>query len=258
MSTYSHFELVSIEDTKKFTFNRENRAFNHAHLEKIKKQMMSSFDVIPPITVNTVTNNIIDGQHRLKAYQSLVSDGKLGPETKLKVMFVNIPVDDEKRSIVDANTNSKNWILDDYILSYTKAGLTNYMRLNEWCLKHILTSEDGKSKFRYGAAIITGKRSQNELKNGTFSFTDEDIKRADIIHAEMLEIAELFEMNWKGNWIEALAVSWSSARGMHDFRTWMRELKLKKKKFMGLPKVNSRDWDNIFSQIHLAIDKKAA
>jgi hypothetical protein len=36
----------------------------------------------------------------------------------------------------------------------------------------------------------------------------------------------------------------------------MAEFKLKKQYFQRLPKDNSSDWENIFAQAHLAIDKK--
>ena len=255
MGKFITFNIVSYDDTLKFGKNQENRAYNHAHLEKIKKQCISSMDTMPPITINVVTNHVIDGQHRLKAYQDLIKEGTIDPETRIKIMLVEIPVEDEKQAIIDANTNSKNWSLDDYIASYVKAGIVSYERLNEWCKTHPLACEGGKSKFRYGAAIIKGKRCQ-ELKTGEFSFTEDEIKRADEVHAEMLEIVELFDLKGKGQWIESLATSWVAVRNQHDFHSWMKELKAKKQRFLKLPKDNSKDWDSIFGQAHLAIDKK--
>lgn len=256
MSKFIKFELVPYKGTLEFGKNQENRAYNHAHLSKIQKQCLTSMETMPPITINVITNHIVDGQHRLKAYQTLVENGQIDSEAKLKVMFVEIPVDDEKKAIIDANTNSKNWSLDDYILSYAKAGIISYVKLDEWCRNHSLSSDNGKSKFRYGSAIITGRRCSSELKNGEFSFTEEEMQRADEVHAEMLEIVELFGLKGKGPWIESLANSWISVRNQHDFRTWIKELKSKKSRFLKLPKDNSREWDNIFAQAHLAIDKK--
>ena len=212
---------------------------------------------MPPITINVVTNNIIDGQHRLKSYQTLIEGNEIDKDSKIKVMFVEIPVEEEKQAIINANTNSKNWSLDDYIASYAKAGIVSYVKLDEWCRAHPLSNDNGKSKFRYGAAIITGKRCSSELKNGEFSFTEDEINRADEVHAEMLEIVELFNMKGKGQWIESLAVSWIDVRTQHEFRVWIKELKSKKQRFLKLPKDNSSDWDSIFAQAHLAIDKKS-
>lgn len=72
----------------------------------------------------------------------------------------------------------------------------------------------------------------------------------------MLEIVELFDLKGKGQWIESLATSWVAVRNQHDFHSWMKELKAKKQRFLKLPKDNSKDWDSIFGQAHLAIDKK--
>lgn len=256
MGKFIKFDLVSYNETLVFGTNQQNRAYNNAHLEKIKKQCIKSLETIPPITINVITNNIVDGQHRLKAFQTLFENKQISNDSKIKVMFVEIPINEEKQEIIDANTNSKNWSLDDYIASYVKAGVVSYIKLNEWCKHHSLSNENGKSKFRYGAAIITGKRCSNELKHGEFSFNENEYKRADEVHAEMLEIVELFGMNGKGSWVESLAISWIEVRKQHDFRLWMKELKNKKQRLLKLPKDNSRDWDNIFAQIHLAIDKK--
>lgn len=250
------FDIVPYENTLVFGKNQENRQENPAHLAKIKNQLLSSMDVIPPITVNVVTNNVIDGQHRFKAYKELIENGKIDRNTKLKVMYVDIPIDEEKKAIVDANTHSKNWSLDDYVNSYVRAGIISYQKLDDWCRKHPLASENGKPKYRYGSAIITGKRCQNELKSGTFSFSESQLSIADDIHAEMLEIVELFGLKGKGPWIESLAVSWTEVRNQHKFRTWMSEFKKKKGKLLKMPKDNQYEWDSIFSIVHLAIDKK--
>ena len=258
MTKFIKFELVPYSGTRSFGENQENREVNHSHLQKIKKQLINYFEAMPPITINVLTNHIIDGQHRYKAYKELVESGELPMDSKIKVMFVEIPIEEEKQAIIDANTNSKNWTLDDYIKSYAKSGIRSYVELEEWCKAHPLCCDGGKAKFRYGAAIITGKRCSAELKSGNFTFSTEDYRRADEIHAEMLEIVELFDLKGKGNWVESLATSWTAARNQHEFRVWMRELKTKKQKFMRLPKDNSKDWDNIFAQAHLAIDKKAS
>lgn len=256
MGKFINFSFVNYEQSLSFGTNQENRAYNHAHLEKIKKQMLKSFETMPPITVNVLTGHIVDGQHRHKGYQDLHKNKMIPEDAKLKVMYVEIPVEEEKQEIIDANTNSKNWSLDDYIASYAKAGISSYVKLDAWCKSHPLSNEKGKSKFRYAAAMITGKRCAADLKNGTFTFTDIEFKRADEIHAELLEIVTLFDLNNKGAWIESLAISWMDVRDHHSFNTWMKELGNKKKQFSRLPKENSKDWDNIFAQAHLAIDKK--
>lgn len=256
MSTFVRFELVPYEVSTSFGINKENRVFNRGHVERIKKQFLNSYEMMPPITVNLITRHIIDGQHRLFAWQELHKGEQIPKDSQLKVMYVEIPVEKEKQAIIDANTNSKNWSLDDYINSYIKQNIVSYVKLDEWCKSHPLSSDNGKSKYRYGSAMITGKRCSNDLKNGLFTFTEEDFQRADEVHAELLEIVEVLELKGKGNWIESLAVSWIEVRNQHDFRTWIKEFKAKKQSLLKLPKDNSKDWENIFAQVHLAIDKK--
>lgn len=256
MGTFLKFDVCNYKQTLGFGINQENRAYNHAHLERIKKQCIKSLDTMPPVTINVVTNHIVDGQHRLKAFQTLISDGKIPETSTIKVMFVNIPVNEEKQEIIDANTNSKNWSLDDYIHSYAKAGIATYVKLDEWCKSHSLASDNGKSKFRYGSAIITGRCCRPELRKGEFTFTEEEFNRADEVHAEMLEIIDILDLKGNGPWIESLAVSWVGVRKQHDFRLWIKELKAKKRRFLKSPKNNLGDWNKIFSQIHLAIDIK--
>lgn len=256
--------MVSIDNTKEFGKNQENRAINHGHLQKIKEQCEKNLDMMPPITINTITNHVIDGQHRLKAVQSLVSEEKLPSDSMIKVMFVEIPADEEKDAIVDANTNSKNWSLDDYIASYAKAGIVSYKKLEEWCKEHSLCCKFSKDNatgeqkkvynYRYGAAILTGKRCTNELKNAKFTFNDDDANVAHEVHSEMLEIIECLNLKGNGAWIEALAVTWRTARDVRPFKVWMKFLKKKRKDLMEMPKDNSKDWNAIFSKVNWVIE----
>ena len=257
MSKFVNFDsAVSLEKAKTFSLNSKNRVCNPCHFEKIKREMIDSLNVMPPITVNVVTNNIIDGQHRHKAFVKLREEGILPENSTLKVMYVEISAEDELKAIVKANNNSKGWTLDDFVASYIVSGIVSYVKLDKWCKEHALSSENGKSKIRYGSAILTGRRASNDLKNGTFTFTDEEMQRAENVHSEMQEIIEVFGMKGRGVWIESLAVSWIAVREQHNFRTWMKEFKSKKSMFLRMPKDNSKDWDNIFAQAHLGIDKK--
>ena len=120
-SSFIKFDLVSFDKAITFTTNNENRAINKGHLQTLKKQWLSSAALMPPITVNAWTNHITDGQHRWSAYIDLVRNGELPKETKLKVMYVSIDPIEEKAAIIASNTNSKNWVADDYVNSYAKS-----------------------------------------------------------------------------------------------------------------------------------------
>lgn len=258
MSKFVNFDsAVSLEKAKTFSLNSKNRVCNPCHLEKIKREMMDSLNVMPPITVNIVTNNIIDGQHRHNAFVKLREEGTLPETSTLKVMYVEISAEDELKAIVKANNNSKGWTLDDFVASYIVSGIVSYVKLDKWCKEHALSSENGKSKIRYGSAILTGRRASNDLKNGTFTFTDEELKRAEQVHDELNDIVELFNMRGRGMWIEAMAISWIEVRNEHDFDTWKKAFKSKKADFMKMPKDNVKHWKAIFAYAHLDISMKA-
>lgn len=253
---FKRFDLVPYTDTKFFGKNQRNRNIKPKHLQDIKKQCLASFDGMPPIIINETTYNVIDGQHRLQAYWDLIEAGLLDKDTLMKVMFVEIPVKDEIQAIIDCNAHTRTWNQEDYISSYTKGNIDSYIQLEDWCETHSLTSIKNKSKYRYGAAIIKGKNCGNILKDGDFKLEDGELEEADKIHAELIEIIKVLQLRTKGAWIESLAIAWHSVRDQHPFKTWLKELKAKKRSFMKLPKSNNKDWNNIFALIHLSIDKK--
>lgn len=243
------------EFTANFKFNKSNRAINHGHVNRIKAQMKESLGVMPPITVNLTTSNVIDGQHRLKAFQSLVDSGELPADSKLLVMLVEIPEECEKEAIVNANTNSKNWSLDDYIASYARTN-DMYQALDDWCSNHTLCVDGVRRKYRYGAAMLKGMACSKELRNGSFVLSDADFERGEEIHAEILEILTTLGRPLKGNYFEYMAVAWAGVRDLHPFKDWYRELKSKKACILRKPYGNMRDWNDIFGMLHIAIDKK--
>lgn len=237
-----------------------DRVVNNAHKSELRKQIASSLPLIPPITVNIVTGHIIDGKHRWEAFQECVKKGIIDANSTIDVKYVKIDnEDDERRAIIDANTHSKNWGIDDYLHSYTESGNIYYKKLEEWCKGHVLaTGVKGRPNLRYGAAMIKGKGCCSELKMGKFTFTEEELARADEIHGELLEITGIFPDLKSGAWIESAAIAWHSVRDLHPFKVWLKELKAKKTKLSDMAKQSKNDWMNIFSTIHIAIDTKAA
>lgn len=256
MSNYTIKE-VGLETAKCFGKNQENRVISHSHVQKLKREMLNSFEMFPPITVNIRTNNIIDGQHRNDAYVSLMKEKLLPEDAKLKVMYVNVEPEEEINLICNANQNSKNWGVDDFIARYVKNGNKSYVALEKWCLEHslcVITKQNKRiPKYRYGSAIIKCKGCGSDLKTGAFSVTDEELAQANIVHAEMMEIVKLFDLKDYGNWIEALAVSWGKHRELHSFKEWMTQLK-SQKRYKKLPKETQKDWDLIFNEIHSQLD----
>ena len=261
---FLNFSKVSYEEAKEFGKNQRNRKINRGNLQKIKKQMLESFDVIPPITVNAETMNIIDGQTRHKAFVELHEEGRIPSDWELKVMFVSIPEEDEIDAIINANTNSKNWSCDDYFESYVKGDNMSYVNLDYFCKHHELTfdSVKKKTKFRYGAAMVKGRECQEELKHGTFTCTEEELKTGDKVHNEILEILETIGWPKKVHWIGAMAIKWHEFRAKRPFSDWMKTIRSlsKRASLLRLNHENQADWDVVFSYILSKMDdeKKAA
>lgn len=251
---------ASFSDALKFDRNPMNRAINRGHVQKLKKAWLESAELMPPVTVNYQTMHIIDGQHRIEAFKELVRSGQLPNDAVIDVKCVDVPYEKELEAIIKANTNSKNWIVEDFIESYTMLGLDTYIKLKEWCQCHQLTNCNGKPKYIYGAAMITGKECRKMLCNGDFNCTDEEFEQGDKVHAEITEIASILGLKSSNSWITSLAISWWEVRNWHPFEEWVRELKTKMRSatFQDLPKQSKSQFDNIFNTIHASIDKKKA
>jgi hypothetical protein len=128
--------------------------------------------------------------------------------------------------------------------------------LDEWCSEHSLTLDGNKRKYRYGASILKGRACSKELKDGSFNITEDDLTNGELIHSELIEIIDVLGKPVKGNYIEYMAVSWCQVRALHTFKEWLKEIKTKKNTLVKKPFSNKKDWDQIFSSLHRAIDIK--
>lgn len=264
MKKFSNFYEASYEEVKEFGKNQRNRKVKPSNRAKIKKQMLESFDLIPPITVNTVTMNIIDGQTRWEAFIQLHEAGKIPSDWKLKVMFVSIDVGIEIDAIINANTNGFTWSCDDYFESYVKGEDPSYLKLYEFSKAHELTYDDTKKKkkikFRYAAAIMEGRDCSDDLKLGTFTCTDEEVKEAHKIHDEMNEILDIIGWPKRAHYIVPMAIQWHKYRVKRPFNEWRKTFKELKDKayFQKMNHENQKQWSVVFGFVLSMIEDKAA
>lgn len=232
-----NFYFVSATEAQSFGRNQRNRNIDPTHVKSIKKAMLENHGegllMMPPITINKRTKHIIDGQHRWKAFLELTlgaqeEDGSrkeseyLPENSVLWVMEIDIPEQSEFEVITGANTNSKSWSLDAYIESYTQTvGKDSYLKLRSFCEKHPIcggvtegdsSSKKGKLKYRYGAAIITGRNCSTDLKKGDFTVTDDQLKFGHKIHEELVRIKDAFGLPVNGAFYEQLAIQWHEDR----------------------------------------------
>lgn len=251
----NEFVYVSREFTNRFKSTTENRMVNHGHLSRLKQQMEISLHTFPPVTINKQTNHIIDGQHRISAFQKLVDEGKLTINAKLPVMYANMTEEDEQEAIINANTNSKNWSLDDFMLAYSHEN-AEYKKLESWAKAHTLCFDGKKTKYRYAAAILKQQNCAKLLKDGSFSISNDDLKNGEKIHGELVELLAALKKPTNGNYIEGLTLAWSSVRSLHPFKEWLKEVRNKKNAINKKPFANKKDWGDIFSLVSTAINVK--
>lgn len=109
----SSSEIKKTRDYNMFTFMKENRNINEAHLKKLINSMREKYIPVP-IIVND-DYEVIDGQHRLTACEEL----------NLPVYYI-IVKDATLKDVHTLNTNSRDWKWRDYLESFCKAGNQNY------------------------------------------------------------------------------------------------------------------------------------
>lgn len=226
-----HIDLryMSVDELKNIHISDFNRKIDRNNLNKLKNVMaQQGTATMPPIMVNTRTGNVIDGQHRLRAFESLVLEGSISDESKLNVIFVDLTEQEERCKIVETNTILKKWAQSDFIDSYVKEKNPHYIKLREICERHpewlceVKKNADGANeysyKYRYAAAMVTGAFSNKYLKDGSFTMTDEDAEKSVKVFDEFVQLVEILGIDKKnGAWIETFFVEWHTWRELLPF-----------------------------------------
>ena len=234
---------------------RGNRMIDENHLKSFKSYSEKRLRSMPPITVNSRTGRLIDGQHRVRAIIKMIEQGKLPKDYRFDVMFSDIPEEDERAEVISANINSKGWTQFNFIEAYMKDVddniAQNYIMLDKWCREHQLTAPKRKKsspKFRYGAAMMKGVSCTSILKTGEFKVTKEELDEAHKIHNELIEILRAMDRPMTGAWLEYMATAWYNARRDTDFSKFMKTLKKEPtlSRAKGKPSNSRRDWEDIF------------
>jgi len=175
-------QIQKTTDYGKFITTAGNRLIMKTHLANLTKSIRSrNLLHLNPIIVNEKLE-VIDGQHRLLAAESL----------EVGIYFVQeegLTLND----VVLLNTTAKQWRLDDYLTSYIARGYKEYIKVkkfaNRWgistsnALAILSSDEDGRIHAPYSV-----------FKEGKFEIADEKlaeefIKRLKEISAFTVEYA---------------------------------------------------------------------
>lgn len=252
------FKAYSYEQVKDFGRNQKNRQIKPKHVNdfinvlKDKKEFPCNLAYgLIPVIYNPVTNHILDGQHKLEGYKDSIEKGLIHKDIKILVGFWEIWDEDlEKELIIQFNSNSKNWCLNDYLECYAQYN-ENYRKLKAFAEKHSLCytiNKDGSTtlNYRYPAAIITGKCCYGVLSKELFTATEEDLAKAHVVHEELVKIMGWLRME-KCSSVEPMAVSWNTHRRLitiDDLLTVGVTTSMLRNN-----KKNIRDWNQLFSEV---------
>lgn len=267
------FKILSIEEVVSFGQAQRNRQIDWSHVNEFytiikntefKKDDDGTYLVygIIPIIWNPLTNHILDAVHRVEGAKKAYANGLLDKNARFVVGLWPIENEDEENEvIVMLNTHSKNWTLNDYINSYAQYN-ENYQRLKDFCETHMLCRREPKTakgkvqyKYRYPAAMITGKGNQGTLASGAFSFTDEQFAEAHKVHEELVAIRKKLNLPMVGTDIENMACEWYVQRNFISVSeikalTYIPKAIQDKKNIR-----NKKDWADVFRTLKDCIQK---
>ena len=161
-------KTIKIYETRDYSiFNRlkGNRDVTNTRVGIIKASIESIGYISNPIIVNEKME-IIDGQGRLEALKQL--------DMPVEYRVVDAIGIDECRAM---NLKPTSWSIEDFVKSYAEYGNENYRRI--WSLYE---------KYNLPLSVIfalskntskSGRKSQDELRNGTYTLTSENMAKVD-------------------------------------------------------------------------------
>lgn len=164
-----------------------NRNVDKHHVDTLVKRMVER-DLKIPIVVNE-NMEVIDGQHRLKAREII----------GLPVYYVLIEGLDAQ-SMMQANSDNKNWTMDDYLNSYIEQNFHHYKVYKEF-----------KQRWGFGHSecitLLTGssKRSggvYNDFKNGEFGVSD--LENAESFAQKIIGIEKFYSGARRRSFVHAM------------------------------------------------------
>lgn len=231
--------------------NHVNEFYNIIRDEGDKEVVLSASEII----VNEVTNTILDGNHRFPAILKAVNDGTISPNAKVRVVMEHYEsLADEMDRIVELNTHSKNWQIQDYIGSFVKWEEERgeydgpYTRLQNFCLQHTLCapSEEKSTypKYRYGIAMIKGQRRDKEIKRGELEIGTAELADAHVVHDELCAIRNRLDLPMHGTDIEGMAQEWMLYRNSIDLNKFLK--RKPSSTVTRAPKGKRGDWRRVF------------
>ncbi len=140
---------LDIETVKKLKKHPQNRTIRQPQVNRILTAIERE-QRITEIVVNSQTNTVIDGQHRIAAYVKFsVLHPELAKSMMIPCVYIDIPQESEFAEIILRNSTPVKWGTSDYINAFADAGYESYVRLRDFMKSCNLChgmSEDTRAK----------------------------------------------------------------------------------------------------------------
>lgn len=179
-------EVKITKDYDKFSFIKENRNINEAHVKKLISSMKVKF-LVSPLIINE-KHEIIDGQHRFEACRALGF-----PIYYIKVNNYGF----EETKIY--NISNRNWKLKDYLDAFVELNNQNYITYKKLWKKY---------PFPHNIllTIILGKKNAmlDRFKEGNLILTDDIVFTTEAKIKQILDFKEYFSEFKRRSFVYAL------------------------------------------------------
>lgn len=261
------FHCYEVKEVKeKFNPSPYERDLRPKHVKEIKEVMLRG-GYMPSITVNLRTLNIIDGQHRWRAWIDAVDEGCTDD---LKVEFVDEPLEKEYVLFRFLNSGLSASNKDIFKVAVDN-GVTNVTKLNDFAKSHApftWNRRSGKAKIKLVETLIFGSpKGGYAKKHGDYdNITDEMLTYADIIATEVQKIFELAGFDGSGSKDSTFSGAWWIFRQRNPYTNGYNNVNAEAVDKIGLEKftkrlkdyvidnhgfdtLNQTDWTNAFFEV---------
>jgi len=198
----------STRDYSMFKTMNSNRQVNLSHVKNLMKSMTDNGFLINPIIVNE-KNEVIDGQHRLRACTDL----------GLEIYYL-VAENYNIQEVHALNLNQKNWSNQDYLEAYANDGNENYYRMLNFQQKNknfnfqsIMSFITGISGFHTKDTHWNGGKTKKAgvikgigFKEGRMIISESDIIKAEILCDKFNSLKNTFDQYNNSTFIGAMIV----------------------------------------------------
>lgn len=249
---------LTYEQVKKLNFKTGNRPVQMSHVKKLlfEKKILKNgtWNMLTPVSVNKRTNNIMNGQHRTTGYLWCVENGYIPKDTKLKVDYVDIPVEEEIETIRQMN-GGKNWNNNTIVESKAAEGNPNYVKLLQFCnANELLHTGKTNRSYRSAVAMMTGRRINFEKEE--FVYSPKIAECGQKVHDEMVAILQILKISKGDAGVEGMAMSWYHYRTEHKWGEWKNMIASTTRSINSRRTPGKSEWEDFFRNVSYKIDHK--